>query len=107
MKAMQLTTSTTSTSNVASMNANITPINIEIVVRVTGTVAYSVEYTLDDIFAVGFTQGAATWFNHPTLTAGQTATKDCQITWPVTGVRINQTSGAGSTSATVLQAGLQ
>lgn len=106
MKAMQLSTSATSTSNVAAMNANTVPVNIEIVVRVTGTVAYNVEYTLDDIFSPSFTQGSATWFNHPTLAAAQTATKDCQITWPVTGVRINQTSGSGSTATTVLQAGL-
>ena len=65
------------------------------------------EYTYDDIFAAGFVQSGATWFNHPTLAAAQTATKDAQFTFPVTGIRINQTSGTGSTAAIVLQAGLQ
>ena len=106
MKAMQLATSGTSTSNVAAANANTSPVNIEVAVRVTGACTYNVEYTLDDIFASTFTQGAATWFNHPTLAAAQTTTKDCQITWPVTGIRINQTAGAGSSATTVLQAGL-
>lgn len=106
MKAMQIATSGISTSNVASMNANTSPVNIEIVVRVTGACTYNVEYTLDDIFSPTFTQAAATWFNHPTLAAAQTTTKDCQITWPVTGIRINQTAGAGSSATTVLQAGL-
>ena len=107
MKAMLLSTNTTSTSNVAAINSNVTPINISILVKVTGTVAYNVEYCYDDIFAPGFVQSGATWFNHATLTAGQTTTKDCQITYPVTGIRINQTSGTGSTAAIVLQAGWQ
>ena len=106
MKAMQLSTSGVSTSNVAAINANTSPTSIEIVVRVTGAATYNVEYTVDDIFASTFTQGGAVWFNHPTLAAGQTTTKDCQITWPVTGIRINQTAGANTTAATVLQAGL-
>jgi len=106
MKSMSLSTSGTSTSSVAATTSNISPISIEIAVKVTGSATYNVEYTLDDIFAAGFTQVGATWFNHPTLAAGQTTTKDCQITWPVTGIRINQTAGAGSTSATVLQAGI-
>lgn len=107
MRAMQLSTVGGATSNVAAINSNVTPANIEVVVKVTGTVTYNVEYTVDDIFAAGFTQAGATWFNHPTLTAGQTTTKDCQITWPVTGIRINQPTGSGSTAALVLQAGLQ
>lgn len=41
-----------------------------------------------------------------TLDAAQTATKDCQITWPVTGIRVKQTAGAGSSAITVLQAGI-
>lgn len=107
MKSMALSTSGTSTSNVAAINTNVTPTNISVVIKVTGTVAYNLEYTYDNIFVDGFTQGGATWFNHPTLTAGQTTTKDAQITFPVTGVRINQTSGSGSTAAIVIQAGLQ
>ncbi len=106
MKAMSLRTSGVSTSNVAAANANVTPVAIEILVRVTGGCTYNVEYTLDDIFTPNFTQGTAVWLNHPTLTAGQTTTKDCQITWPVTGIRINQTAGAGSSAATILQAGI-
>ncbi len=107
MKSMALSTSGVSTSNVAAINSNVTPIAIEIAVKVTGAATYNVEYTLDDIFSPTFTQVGATWFNHPTLAAGQTTTKDCQITWPVTGIRINQTAGANTTAAIVLQAGLQ
>lgn len=106
MKAMALATSGISTSSVAAINSNVAPVNVTIAVKVTGSATYNVEYTLDDIFAAGFTQGAATWFNHPTLAAGQTTTKDCQITWPVTGIRINQTAGANTTAARVLQAGI-
>lgn len=106
MRAIRLSTSGVSTSNVAAINTNTSPVNIEIAVCVTGAATYNVEYTLDDVYAAAFVPASATWFNHPTLAAGQTTTKDCQITWPVTGIRINQTAGANTTAATVLQAGL-
>lgn len=106
MKSISLTTSGTSTSSVAATNNNVTPVSIEVLVRVTGACTYNVEYTLDDVYAAGFVPGSATWLNHPTLAAGQTTTKDCQFTWPVTGIRINQTAGAGSSATTVLQAGI-
>ena len=106
MKSISLATSGVSASSVAPTNANATPISIEVAVRVTGACTYNVEYTLDDVYSPTFSAGSATWFNHPTLTAGQTTTKDCQITWPVTGIRINQTAGAGSSAATILQAGI-
>lgn len=106
MKSMSLSTSGVSTSSVAAINNNVTPVNLTVAVKVTGACTYNVEYTLNDIFDPAFTQVGATWFNHPTLAAGQTTTKDCTITWPVTGVRINQTAGAGSAAVIVLQAGI-
>lgn len=106
MRPIQLATSGISASPVAAMNLHTSPVNIEVAVRVTGACTYNVEYTLDNVYASGFVPGSAIWFNHPTLAAGQTTTKDCQITWPVTGIRINQTAGAGSSAATALQAGL-
>jgi hypothetical protein len=106
MKAISVTTSGVSASSVAATNNNTTPVNITVAVRVTGACTYNVEYTLDDVYATSFTPASAVWFNHPTLAAGQTTTKDCQINWPVTGIRINQTAGAGSSAATVLQAGI-
>jgi glucosamine 6-phosphate synthetase-like amidotransferase/phosphosugar isomerase protein len=108
MKAVQLSTSGTSTSAVYAVNNNVnSPINISVAIRVTGTVAYNLEYTYDDVYAPGFTQSGSTWFNHPTLAAAQTTTKDATFGYPVTGIRINQTSGSGSTAATVIQTGIQ
>jgi predicted ABC-type transport system involved in lysophospholipase L1 biosynthesis ATPase subunit len=42
--------------------------------------------------------------DHPSLTA-QTATKDSNIAYPVTGVRIVGNSGAGTATLTAIQAG--
>lgn len=106
MKSIAITTSGTSVSSVAATNSNCTPISIEIAIVVTGAATYTLQYTLDDVYATTFNPATATWFTHPTLAAGQTATKDAQITWPVKGIRVNQTAGAGSTAAVVLQAGI-
>lgn len=80
------------------------PVNIAFGVDITGTVNYTVEHTFDDIFAVGFSAGAAKWFPHPTV-AGATADADGTYAFPVMAIRITINSGAGSLRFMVLQAG--
>jgi len=106
MKSASLSTSGVSASAVYAPNANVTPVSIEVAIMVTGSATYTLQYTLDDVYAPTFDAATATWFTHPTLTAGQTTTKDAQFTWPVKGIRVNQTVGAGSTAIVVLQAGI-
>lgn len=80
------------------------PFNVALSVLVTGTVTYSVQYTFDLTMADGFVPASANWTNHPSLTA-QTATKDANIAYPVTGIRLNITAGTGTALLTIIQAG--
>jgi hypothetical protein len=74
-------------------------------VFVTGTVQYTVEYTFDLVNQTpGWTAATGNWTAHPQLT-DQSSTKDANIAYPITAVRINQTSGSGSVRFTVMQAG--
>jgi len=82
----------------------VSPFNIALGVTVTGTVSYTVQYTFDDVFDKAFNPSTANWVDHPSLTA-QTATKDSNIAYPVTGTRIKLNSGSGSVTCTFIQAG--
>ena len=82
----------------------ISPFNVALGVQVTGTVNYTVQYTFDEVYAASYTPASGNWVDHPSLTA-QTATKDSNIAYPVTGVRIVGNSGAGTATLTAIQAG--
>jgi hypothetical protein len=71
---------------------------------VTGTITYTVQYTFDDVFAANYNPSSGNWVNHPTLTA-QTTSKDSNIAYPVSGVRIISTAGTGSVTLTIIEAG--
>lgn len=91
-------------SNVYPPDNYVSPFNVALSVLVTGTVTYTVQYTFDDVFAANFNPASANYTNHPSLTA-QTATKDSNIAYPVTGIRIQLSSGTGSVKFTAIQAG--
>jgi hypothetical protein len=92
------------TSSMVSLDHWISPFNVALAVRVTGTVNYTVQYTFDDVWAPGYVAANGNWVNHPSFTA-QTATLDGNIAYPVSAVRIVQNSGSGSCVLTVFQAG--
>ena len=92
------------TSGVYPPDNYVSPFNVAISVRVSGTVNYTVQYTFDDVFAKDYTPAAGNWTDHVSLTA-QTATKDSNIAYPVTGVRARLNSGTGSVVCTFIQAG--
>lgn len=92
------------TSNVYPPDHYVSPFNVALSVAVTGTVNYTVQYTFDDVFAAGYAPASGTWVDHPTLTT-QTASKDSNIAYPVTGIRIRLNSGTGSVKFTAIQAG--
>jgi hypothetical protein len=56
------------------------------------------------VFATGYNPSTGNWVDHPSLTA-QTATKDANIAYPVMGVRLKTTSGSGTATLTIIQAG--
>lgn len=87
-------------------NWHITPFNIDVTVNPGTGCTYSVQYTLDDVFASNFSATSATWFNHPDAT-NATTTATIQFVSPVTGIQVNQsTYGSGATTVVILQAGI-
>ena len=82
------------------VNTNISPVNIGFGVIVTGTVTYTVQHTFDDP-AVGFN----VWFPHPTI-ATKSDNQDGNYAFPITGVKVLVTAGAGTASMQLIQAGI-
>ena len=66
-----------------------------------GAATYTIQHTLDDVLNSTVTPTA---FDHDTL-AAQTTSQDGNYAFPIAGIRINQTVGAGTVTLTVLQAG--
>jgi hypothetical protein len=79
-----------------------TPFNVGIGVVVSGTVNYTIQHTFDDVLNSAVTP---TWFSHPTL-LNLTANADGNYAFPVRGIRVLVNSGAGTATATVIQAGM-
>ena len=104
MKPVTVTTSGTSVSSPVVVDYLISPFNIGFGVVVTGVATYTVQHTFDNPFVAGFDPATATWFNHEDLVS-QTTSQDGNYAFPVRAIRVNQSSGAGSTSATFIQAG--
>lgn len=92
-------------SNPIPLDVFISPFNSSLSVTVTGTVNYTVQYTFDNVQASTYVASSGNWVDHPSLTT-QTATKDSNLAYPATAVRIVQNSGAGSVRFTVIQAGI-
>jgi len=79
------------------------PLNVGLVVVVTGTITYSVEHTFDDPFDTNFSPAAAEWIRHPILD-GLTATQDSNYAFPPQATRLITTAGTGTAELTVVQA---
>ena len=75
------------------------PFNVGMGVVISGTVSADIEHTFDDVFNTTITPTA---FKNSTLTA-VTANKDGNYAFPIRAVRINNTSGTGTTTITLLQ----
>ena len=100
MKLQTVSQTGLGSSDALVMNTNISPFNVGFGVEVDGTVEYSVQHTFDDP-ATGF----STWFSHPTV-AGETANADGNYAFPVTGVKLLVTSGDGTATLKLVQAGI-
>lgn len=67
----------------------------------------TVQYTLDDIWAAGYSAGSGVWIAHPDM-GSLSSVKDANIAFPATAVRIVNGAGAGAgvaSTLTVLQRG--
>ena len=87
----------------APMNINTSPFNVGIGVVVSGTVTFSIQHTFDDVFNATVTP---IWFTHPSLT-GLTVNTDGNYAFPVRALKVLVTSGSGTATATIIQAGIQ
>jgi hypothetical protein len=107
MRPVTVTSSGVSRSAVIVPDIHNQPVNISLAAIVSGAATYNVEYTYDDVFATNpaFNPATATWFVHATFNAA-TTTKDGNIAFPVTGISINQTAGAGGVSLKAIEAGI-
>lgn len=88
------------TANPVVINTNVSPVNLGIVVVVTGTVTYTVNHTYDS------PAGFSTWLPDAVLVS-KTATAETSIAFPVTGIQLVVTAGTGTVTMTVVQAGIQ
>jgi len=71
---------------------------------VTGTVNYTIQQTLDDVFDPAITP---TWFDHPDSNlVSQTVDRQGSYAYVYRAVRIVQASGAGTVKLTIIQAGI-
>ena len=70
------------------------PFNIGFGVVVSGSATYTIEHTFDGV----------NFYSHEVLVA-KTDNQDGNYAFPVAGIRINLTSGAGTVTLTAIQAG--
>jgi hypothetical protein len=78
------------------------PFNVGIGVVVTGTVNYTIQHTFDDVQDAAITP---VFFSQPALLA-LSANADGNYAFPVRGIKILVNSGAGTATATIIQAGM-
>ena len=100
MKTQTVAQTGTGSSSSIVMNTNTTPFNVGFGVVATGTVTYTIQHTFDSP-GTGFT----TWYPHPTI-AAKTDNQDGNYAFPVSGIKVLVTAGAGTATLNLIQAGI-
>jgi hypothetical protein len=95
MRSVTLTQTGAGSTNGYVADSYISPFNIGFGVVVSGTVNYTVQHTFD----------GTNWFNHPDV-AAETANADGNYAFPVLQVRLTVSSGSGTATMTLIQAGV-
>ena len=83
------------------MNLDSTPFNVGFGVTITGTPTYTVQHTFDNPWETT----NPVWFDHPTV-AAETTNQDGNYAFPVAAIKVVVTSGTGTATLTVIQAGI-
>ena len=83
------------------MNLDSTPFNVGFGVTITGTPTYTVQHTFDN----PWTTTSPVWFDHPTV-AAETTNQDGNYAFPVAAIKVVVTSGTGTATLTLIQAGI-
>lgn len=102
MRAITVSQTGAGSTSAIPMDLHISPFNVGLGCVVDGTVNFTVQHTFDDVFDASVTP---TWFDHPVLQS-LTANTDGNYAFPVRAIRVTVNSGAGSVTATLIQAGL-
>lgn len=100
MKTQTVSQTGTGSSSSIVTNTNTTPFNVGFGVIATGTVTYTIQHTFDSP-GTGFT----TWYPHPTI-AAKSDNQDGNYAFPVSGIKILVTAGAGTATLNLIQAGI-
>lgn len=79
------------------------PGNVNVSVTLTGSVNYTVQYTLDDVQSMLPTQ--LNWFSAPAALVGASSNQAASISTPIRALRLVTNSGAGTAKMTVVQSG--
>ena len=88
---------------IALNNLSTSPFNVSLLADVTGGLTYTVQYTLDDVFANSYVPASGVWTAVSGMSA-QTADTAGSLAYPVTAVRINVSAyTSGSVVLTVVQ----
>lgn len=90
--------------NPVPLDVYLNPFNVSVSVIISASATYTVQYTLDDVFATTFNAGTANWINHSALT-NQAVTNNGTLISPVRAVRLNVSASTGSCAFQVVQAG--
>jgi hypothetical protein len=104
MKYKDLSQSGVGRSGVCSVDDFQTPFNIGVAVSLSSTATFTVEYSLDDPNAAGYSAGSAAWFVAPGFTSGSAAVAGA-ITIPCRAICLNVSANAGTVTAQIVQAG--
>ena len=81
-----------------------TPFNVGVAVSISATATFTVEYSLDDPNAAGYSPATANWYVAPGFTSGSAAIAGA-ITIPCRAVCVNVSASTGSVTAKIVQAG--
>jgi len=105
MQNIVLTQTGTGSSRVAIPDFFKDTFNIGLQAIVTGTVTYTVWYTLDDTQADGYVPSTGNWFPVASQMLAATATNAAQLVTPCKGIYLQVTAGTGTVALTIQQAG--
>lgn len=101
MRQQVVSQTNTGSSAIIPMNLDSTPFNVGFGVTISGTPTYTVQHTFDN----PWTTTSPVWFDHPTV-AAETANADGNYAFPVAAIKVAITSGTGTATLTVIQAGI-
>ena len=80
------------------------PFNIGIGVSLSATATFTIEYSLDDPNADGYSPSTATWYVAPGFTSGSAAIGGALVI-PCRAICINVSANTGTVTANIVQAG--